>query len=154
MNTDKEVRQIRELMNMTLDEIFEKNSSILCCMGRSHRPVRITCEHLDLPEYIQTVMGDYESLDMESGDFEAIAEYWYGEYSDDPKVTEEIATNAVRELFGRIPSDIVHIKDEEEHLYPIDAYNIFYEGQTLQQLCFAMGLRMPEWAETECGIWE
>ena len=151
---EKEVRQIRELLSMTLDEIFEKNNSILYCMGGSHRLVRITYEHIDLLDYIQAVMGDYEMLDMEAGDFEAIAEYWYGEYSDDPKVTEEIATNAIKELFGRVPSGCVHIKDEIEHLHPIDTYTICYEGQTLQQLCFTMAIRMPEWAETECETWE
>ncbi len=151
---EKEVGQIRELLNMTLDEIFEKNNSILYCMGGFHRLVRITYEHLDLPEYIQQVIGDYEVLDMEAGEFEAIAEYWYGEYSDDPKVTEEIARDAIKGLFGRIPSGYVHVKDEVEHLYPIDFYTITYEGQTLQQLCFIMSLRMPEWMETECEVWE
>lgn len=155
MNTDKEVGQIRELMGITLDEIFDQNHSILYSISGSHRLIRISPMPLNLPEYIRTTMGDCEVMDMEEGEYEAIAEYWYGEYTDDPKVTEEIARDAIKGLFGRIPSGYVHIRDEHEgQVFPLETYTMFYEDQTLQQLCFSVGLRMPEWMETECEVWE
>lgn len=157
MNKKKETGSIWALMSMTLDKIFGENNVIhLYYANGPYKVIRIICEGLDLPMYIQSLMGDREALAMEEDEYQDIAEYWYDEYTDDPEIVKVMASEKIKELFGGIPYGHIHIFDDT--LHPIHTNVLSYEGQTLQQLCFGIGLGMPEWAETltttEYKVWE